>query len=41
MTVTDRKMRRQKNVANNKRKKMLKNTIEVLKKERVTDIIKQ
>lgn len=41
MTVTDRKMRRQKNVTNNKRKKMLKNTIEVLKKKRVTDIIKQ
>lgn len=37
MTVTDRKMRRQKNVTNNKRKKMLKNTIEVLKKKRVTD----
>ena len=41
MTVTDRKMRRKKNVTNNKRKKMLKNTIEVLKKKRVTDIIKQ
>ena len=41
MTVTDKKIRRQKNVTNNKRKKMLKNTIEVLKKERVTDIIKQ
>lgn len=41
MTVTDRKMKRQKNVTNNKRKKMLKNTIKVLKKKRMTDIIKR
>ena len=41
MTVTNKKMRRQKNVTNNKLKKMLKNTIKVLKKKRMTDIIKQ
>ena len=41
MTVTNKKMRRQKNVTNNKLKKMLKNTIKVLKKKRMTDIIKR
>lgn len=41
MTMTDKKREGKINVTNNKRKKMLKNTIEVLKKKRMTDIIKR